>query len=116
MIKTDAVIYIHGKGGGAQEAEHYKPLFPLCDVFGVDYKGSAPWEAGREINKAITELKLKYDKIILIANSIGAYFSMNSDIENSIYHACFISPIVDLGNNQFCILSHEYYICLFNYN
>lgn len=92
----DAVIYIHGKGGSAKEAEHYKPMFPLCDVIGVDYKGSTPWEAGLEINKAITELKLKYDNIILIANSIGAYFSMNSDIENSIYHAYFISPVVDM--------------------
>ena len=96
VIKTDAVIYIHGKGGSAQEAEHYKPLFPLCEVIGVDYKGSAPWEAGREINKAITELKVKYNRIILIANSIGAYFSMNADIENSISHACFISPVVDM--------------------
>ena len=79
MIKTDAVTYIHGKGGTAREAEHYKPLFPLCDVIGIDYKGSTPWETGREINKAITELKVKYNRIILIANSIGAYFSMNAD-------------------------------------
>ena len=32
----------------------------------------------------------------MIANSIGAYFSMNANIENEIAHAYFISPIVDM--------------------
>ena len=27
-----AVVYIHGKGGNAGEAEHYKPLFADSDV------------------------------------------------------------------------------------
>ena len=31
-----AVIYIHGKGGNAEEAIHYKPLFSNCDVIGLD--------------------------------------------------------------------------------
>lgn len=86
----DAVLYIHGKGGSADEAGHYKPLFPGCDVIGVDYKGSTPWEAGREIHKAITELKPGYGKIILIANSISAYYSMNADIET--YNRLLTAP------------------------
>ena len=32
----NAIIYIHGKGGSAAECEHYKPLFPEYDVFGLD--------------------------------------------------------------------------------
>ena len=80
----DAVLYIHGRGGRAAEAEHYKPLFPACKVIGLDYKGSVPWEAGKEIHKAIAGLKGDYDRIILIANSIGAFFSMNADIEKDI--------------------------------
>lgn len=31
------VIYVHGKGGNASEAEHYKSLFPESDVIGFDY-------------------------------------------------------------------------------
>ena len=31
------VLYIHGKGGTASACEHYKPLFPECDVFGLEY-------------------------------------------------------------------------------
>ena len=32
------VIYVHGKGGNADEALHYKSLFPDADVRGFDYK------------------------------------------------------------------------------
>lgn len=92
----DAIIYIHGKGGSAAEAEHYKQLFPSYDVIGLEYKGVTPWKAGMEIHAAVAELKAGYDRIILIANSIGAYFSMNADIERYITHAFFISPIVDM--------------------
>ena len=92
----DAVIYIHGKGGNAAEAEHYNLLFPSCDVIGFEYKSFTPWEAGMEIHAAVAELNAGYDRIILIANSIGAYLSMNADIERYVTHAFFISPIVDM--------------------
>ena len=49
----NAVLYIHGKGGSASEAEHYKVLFPDQDVIGLDYKTSTPWEAGKEILDAV---------------------------------------------------------------
>ena len=39
------IIYIHGKGGNADEAQHYKSLFPDCDVIGFDYKSNTPWDA-----------------------------------------------------------------------
>ena len=28
------VVYVHGKGGSAEEAGHYVPLFPGCEVIG----------------------------------------------------------------------------------
>lgn len=78
-MKNTLVIYIHGKGGNADEAEHYK-------------------------------------NVILVANSIGAYFSMNAisqldakkdincddsknrqnEITAKINRAFFISPIVNM--------------------
>ena len=45
----NAVIYIHGKGGSAAESEHYKSLFPDCEVIGLDYQTFTPWETGKEI-------------------------------------------------------------------
>ncbi len=92
----DAVLYIHGKGGSAAECEHYRPLFPDLEVFGLDYRTFTPWETGPEIHMAVKELKAEYDKIILIANSIGAFFSMNARIDAMIEKAFFISPIVDM--------------------
>ena len=90
------VLYIHGQGGTASESAHYQPLFPGREVIGLAYQGTTPWEAGREILGAVTEAKSSYDRILLIANSIGAYFSMNAGIDGLIDRACFISPIVDM--------------------
>ena len=92
----NVVIYIHGKGGSAMESEHYKPLFPDCDVIGLDYQTFTPWETGQGIRTAVEELKGKYKNVILIANSIGAFFSMNAGIDDMIQRAYFISPIVDM--------------------
>ena len=92
----DAVLFIHGKGGSAAECEHYKPLFPDCEVFGLDYQTFTPWETGAEIHTAVEKLKAKYESIVLIANSIGAYFSMCAGIGHLISKAYFISPIVDM--------------------
>ena len=37
-----------------------------------------------------------YDSVILLANSIGAYFSMNALAGKKISQAMFVSPIVDM--------------------
>jgi pimeloyl-ACP methyl ester carboxylesterase len=92
----NALLYIHGNGGSAMESEHYKLLFPDCDVIGLDYQTFSPWETGQEIRIAVEELKSKYENVSLIANSIGAFFSMNADIDDMIQKAYFISPIVDM--------------------
>ena len=92
----NTILYIHGKGGSATESEHYKCLFPDCDVIGLDYKTYSPWETGIEIRVAVEKNREKYENIILIANSIGAYFCMNAGIDDFIERAYFISPIVDM--------------------
>lgn len=91
-----AVLYIHGKGGNASESSHYEKLFRDCKVIGLDYRTFTPWETGKEIHDAVIMLKEKYDGIILIANSIGAFFSMNAGIEEHIRKAFFISPVLDM--------------------
>ena len=91
-----SVLYIHGKGGSAAECEHYRRLFSDCEVFGLDYQTFTPWETGAEIRTAVEKLAARYDHVILIANSIGAFFSMYAGISNMIQKAYFISPIVDM--------------------
>ena len=95
-MQKKAVLYIHGQGGSAEEAAHYRPLFPSCDVVGLAYKCVMPWEAGAEIKEAVGALKNRYDEVLLIANSIGAFFSMHADIGEDVSHAYFISPVVDM--------------------
>ena len=51
---------------------------------------------GNPIREAVTKMNAEYDSITLIANSIGAFFSMNAGIDAMIRSAFFISPIVDM--------------------
>lgn len=99
------VLYVHGKGGSAAEAEHYRPLFPEADVVGFDYHSENPWSAKAEFFEKIAALRANYDQIFLISVSIGAYFSMSADISDSIRRAWLISPIVDMERLILSMLS-----------
>ena len=95
-LMKQLVIYVHGKGGSSEESEHYKPLFNESDVIGFDYKSQYPWEAKNEFSDFYDLHSKGYDSVILIANSIGAFLSMNSLYEKRIEKALFISPIVNM--------------------
>lgn len=85
----NAVLYIHGQGGSASESNHYKALFPGCEVIGLDYQAQTPWEAEAEFHDIVKNLRSHYDNIILIANSIGAYYSMVAHIDDLVNVAFF---------------------------
>ena len=90
------VIYVHGKGGSIEEAKHYQSLFVDFDVIGFDYKSQNPWQAKKEFSNFYDQVAKGYDSVILIANSIGAFFSMNGFADRNITKAFFISPIVNM--------------------
>lgn len=90
-----AILYIHGMGGSASEAEQYKDLFD-CEVIGLDYDSYEPWIAKDIVANKYFELKEHYDEIVIIANSIGAYFTMLALSKENIAHAHFISPMVNM--------------------
>lgn len=90
------LIYIHGKGGNAGEAEHYKSLCSGYDVLGMDYCAQTPWEAKEEFPGLYKSLCGEYDAVTLVANSIGAFFAMNALQDEKIQKALFISPIVNM--------------------
>jgi len=91
-----AVVYIHGKGGNAEESAHYQALFSDSNVIGFDYHSQAPWEARNEFSSFFKELREEYDSLVIVANSIGAFFAMNSLDSILIDKAFFISPIVNM--------------------
>ena len=94
--RKQVVVYVHGKGGSADEVEHYKPLFPGCEVIGFDYGAQTPWEARVEFPRFFDLLQAGCGSLVLIANSIGAFFSMTSLSGKQVDRALFISPVVDM--------------------
>ncbi len=97
MQKSTVVLYVHGKGGSASEADFYQSLFPKASVIGLDYRSETPWEAKQEFQSLTAILLRESESAVLIANSIGAYFSMLALADHKkIGHTYFISPIVDM--------------------
>lgn len=88
------LVYIHGKGGNAGEAEHYANLFPNYETVGLDYRSEFPWDAKEEFNRFLDTFQDR--NVSLIANSIGAFFAMHAFAGRTLEKAFFISPIVDM--------------------
>ena len=44
------LLHRYGKGGTADEAKHYQPLFAESEVMGFDYQSNNPWEAKGEFS------------------------------------------------------------------
>lgn len=89
-------IYLHGKGGNAREAEHYRALLPGWRVTGFDYRAQTPWEAREKFLPYFGAARREGTKLLLIANSIGAFFAMQALDETQVDRALFISPVVDM--------------------
>jgi len=92
----NAVIYIHGKGGSAQEAVHYQRLFQHSAVIGFDYKAQTPWEAEKEFPEFFDSISHNHQSVTLVASSLGAYFTMNALSNKRIEKAFFISPVANM--------------------
>ena len=90
------VVSVHGKGGSAEEAGHYRPLFPDSEVIGFDYRAQSPWEAKEEFPPFFAAQRRRCDHLTLVANSIGAFFALSSLDETQIDRAYCISPVVDM--------------------
>ena len=90
------VVYIHGKGGSAQEAAHFQPLFADSDVLGFDYEARTPWDAKDELVLFFEPIVKSRTSVTIVANSIGAFFAMHALQGMEIKKAYFISPIVNM--------------------
>ncbi len=91
-----AIIYVHGKGGNASEADYYKKLCPGYDIYGIDYTECLPWIVREQIKTKYDELTKQYDEISLITNSIGTFFAMLALQKCELRKAYCISPILNM--------------------
>lgn len=90
------VIYIHGQGGNPDESGHYKIMFPDYEIVGLNYMSQTPWDAKKEFAELYDDICKDKKEVIIIANSIGAYFALNSLNDKAVSKAYFISPVVDM--------------------
>ena len=90
------VIYIHGLHGSASEAKDFKFLSKEYDVKGLDYQDGNPWELKDAIQDEFKKLAKGYDQVLVIANSIGAFYACEYLSDFKINKAFFISPIVSM--------------------
>ena len=95
-MQNHLVIYVHGKGGSAAEAGHYRPLFPGAEVLGFDYHARTPWAAREEFPPFFEQARARCGTLTLVASSIGAFFALSAMGEARIDRAYFISPVVDM--------------------
>ena len=100
-MTLEKILYIHGKNGNAHEFDKYEK-FLNRKIIGIDYQQDYRPQFAKEIifNKYL-EIKNtcpNSEKFEIIANSIGAYFSMLAfeNEQENFSRAFFISPIVDM--------------------
>lgn len=93
---SNALLYIHGKGGNAEEAEQFKPYCKGYEVYGVGLKELTPWRAEKPIREAFEKLHMKHESVSILGNSLGAYFAMLALQSCSVKKAFFISPILNM--------------------
>ena len=89
------VVYIHGVLGSAGEARSFSYLNKY-DVVGLDYEDGAPWVVGPIIQKKFDELTKPFKQVIVIANSIGAFYTYAYLDQSKIKQAFFISPLASM--------------------
>lgn len=90
------VVYIHGLYGSFEEAEDYSYLNDEYVVVGLDYQDGNPWEIKDTIRSEFEKLTKNYKEIVVIANSIGAFYTYEYLSDFNIKQAFFISPVADM--------------------
>lgn len=94
-MNAKKILYVHGMGGSAAEAEQYKGLLD-GEIMGLDYNEYRPWVMKGVLLKKYRELKEPGAEVEVIANSIGAWFTMLALGNEDVAFAYFISPMVDM--------------------
>ena len=93
-----AMLYIHGKGGSAEEVTLFRPFCAGYDVRGIDLTDFTPWESAGQIRAAFNEMREECSRVSILANSIGAWLAMCALHDCPVERAFFISPVLDMEN------------------
>ena len=93
--RQGVVIYIHGMFGTSKEIEDYSYIKGY-DLKGLDYEDGNPYDIEDVIRDKFFELIKGYKDVIVIANSVGAFYTYEYLNDFNIKQAFFISPIINM--------------------
>lgn len=103
-------LFVHGKNGCKEDALPFAELAVPAggQVLSVDLPEHGerkaeqgtfnPWTAVPELNGVIAFMQSRYKRLFLRANSIGAWFSMQTANGAAFEQAAFVSPVVNMQN------------------
>ena len=103
-------LFVHGKCGCKEEAQPFAELaIPNgWQVLSVDLPEHGerkaeqgtfnPWTAVPELNGVIAFMQSRYNRLSLRANSIGAWFAMQTANGEAFEKAMLVSPVVNMQN------------------
>lgn len=101
-------LCIHGQGGCKEEAESISRIVGRggWQVLSIDLPEHGerrcetdafdPWHAVPELRQVMRYVRLRWNRIALLANSIGAWFSLLAFSEQPPERCLFISPVLDM--------------------
>ena len=85
-----AMLYIHGKGGSAEEVVLFRPFCAGYDVRGIDLTDFTPWESAGQIRAVFNEMREECSRVSILA--------MCALQDCQVERAFFISPVLDMEN------------------
>ena len=100
------VVYLHGVLGSAEESRTFSYINKY-DVVGLNYEDGAPWVVGPFIKKKFEELIKPLKDVIVIANSMGAFYTYAYLDQTKIKQAFFISPLANMKSIIECRMDKE---------
>lgn len=101
-------LFVHGKNGCKEEAARFAPTAEArgWQMLGIDLPGHGerkaeeehflPWYTVPELKTVIQYIGQHWKKTALIANSLGAWFSLMSFRDIPFNKCLFISPVLDM--------------------
>ena len=102
-------VYIHGYISGTDHTPFYSSFLNKYDFKNLDYKDGIPWEVGPIIKEEFEKLIQGYDEVIVIAKSLGAFYTFQYLSSYNIKKAFFISPLTDMYQFIFDLMN-QYHV------
>ena len=90
------LVYIHSVNDSFKAKEDFCYLAKNYDLVDLTFENLKPWEAKEYIRDNFSKLTASYKEVVVVANSIGAFFVYEYLADCNIKQAFFISPIVSV--------------------